>query len=576
MQESIHAKMPEVTFMPALLTRKGDAAPPKPSGSNRALGPLGSNVGSANTGSNTEPSSKTPVRMSVMSSVVAAMRQQVKADQKRQVEAREPRRLIAPTGWSTVNITSRAWIHNTAFFRDGPSLWESYIADVALFSAARAAVAEGRPLRVWSCGCSSGEELFTAQMIWRCWLAPVFGTRAPLFEGYGSDRDSSIIGTAHDEQYEWSEAALDCLPRELRDGYFEQAAAATSSSPATQFAFFDAEPAPRRFVLAQSARANCSFEVSDATVPCSDEGAKAASDGLFDIIFCRYSIFLYCSEDAARVALDAMMERLAPKGVLILGATDALPQGAITAHGLQRVKSLQHETREGTLRLEPNAWSRRMPVEGKELFAKDPRALPRVPSSDVDDGAREVAPACSSTSKGVGHLTTSDPAEALERSCTLREFRVNLGLSPRFALEEPPPPLLVSLSDRSIEILKASGNSSFYAKSLDSRAREYQRRRAERIDELQQEMRLAEEAELRRGLEEMHALQRAAMPKQLAEKLEARKPLVERLREEAALQEQRRRKMEEVTLAAIEARFGVSKSRGPRSKARRHRSQRDA
>ncbi|KOO31835.1 hypothetical protein Ctob_011206 [Chrysochromulina tobinii] len=388
-------------------------------------------------------------------------------------------------------------------------------------------------------------------MIWRCWLAPVFGTRAPLFEGYGSDRDSSIIGTAHDEQYEWSEAALDCLPRELRDGYFEQAAAATSSSPATQFAFFDAEPAPRRFVLAQSARANCSFEVSDATVPCSDEGAKAASDGLFDIIFCRYSIFLYCSEDAARVALDAMMERLAPKGVLILGATDALPQGAITAHGLQRVKSLQHETREGTLRLEPNAWSRRMPVEGKELFAKDPRASPRAPSSDVDD-------------------------EALERSCTLREFRVNLGLSPRFALEEPPPPLLVSLSDRSIEILKASGNSSFYAKSLDSRAREYQRRRAERIDELRQEMRLAEEAELRRGLEEMHALQRAAMPKQLAEKLEARKPLVERLREEAALQEQRRRKMEEVTLAAIEARFGVSKSRGPRSKARRQRSQRDA
>ena len=541
--------------MPALLTRKS-VAPPKPLGSNRALVPLGSNTGSNSERRATEPSSKTPVRLSVMSSVVAAMRQQEKADHKRQAEAREPRRLIAPTGWSTINITSRAWIHNTAFYRDGPSLWESYVADVALFSAARAAVAEGRPLRVWSCGCSSGEELFTAQMIWRCWLAPVFGTRAPHFEGYGSDRDRSIIGTAHDEQYEWSEAALDCLPRELRDGYFEQAAAATSSSPTTQFAYFDAEPAPRRFILAQSARANCSFEVSDATIPCSDEGAKAASDDLFDIIFCRYSIFLYCSEDAARVALDAMMERLAPKGVLILGATDALPQGAITAHGLQRVKSLKCKASEGTgtLRLEPNAWSRRVPEVTTSL-------------ASVDAGAREVAP---------GWSSTSDPEEALERSSTLREFRSNLGLSPRFALEELPPPLLVSLSDRSIEILKASGNSSFYAKSLDSRAREYQRRHAERIDELRQEKRLAEEAELRRGLEEMHALQRAAMPKQLAEKLEARKPLVERLREEAALQEQRRRKLEEATLAAIEARFGVSKSRGPRSKASRKRSQRDA
>ena len=543
--------------MPSLLlTRKSDAAPPKPLGSNRALVPLGSNTGSNSERRATEPSSKTPVRLSVMSSVVAAMRQQEKADHKRQAEAREPRRLIAPTGWSTINITSRAWIHNTAFYRDGPSLWESYVADVALFSAARAAVAEGRPLRVWSCGCSSGEELFTAQMIWRCWLAPVFGTRAPHFEGYGSDRDRSIIGTAHDEQYEWSEAALDCLPRELRDGYFEQAAAATSSSPTTQFAYFDAEPAPRRFILAQSARANCSFEVSDATIPCSDEGAKAASNDLFDIIFCRYSIFLYCSEDAARVALDAMMERLAPKGVLILGATDALPQGAITAHGLQRVKSLKCKASEGTgtLRLEPNAWSRRVPEVTTSL-------------ASVDAGAREVAP---------GWSSTSDPEEALERSSTLREFRSNLGLSPRFALEELPPPLLVSLSDRSIEILKASGNSSFYAKSLDSRAREYQRRHAERIDELRQEKRLAEEAELRRGLEEMHALQRAAMPKQLAEKLEARKPVVERLREEAALQEQRRRKLEEATLAAIEARFGVSKSRGPRSKASRKRSQRDA
>ena len=86
--------------MPALLTRKSDAAPPKPLGSNRALVPLGSNTGSNSERRATEPSSKTPVRLSVMSSVVAAMRQQEKADHKRQAEAREPRRLIAPTGWS--------------------------------------------------------------------------------------------------------------------------------------------------------------------------------------------------------------------------------------------------------------------------------------------------------------------------------------------------------------------------------------------------------------------------------------------------------------------------------------------
>ena len=68
----------------------------------------------------------------------------------------------------------QSWTYNTAFFRDGDSVWKDYVADQVLFAAARAALLAGgehgrpRPLRVWSCGCSSGEELFSTRIACEC------------------------------------------------------------------------------------------------------------------------------------------------------------------------------------------------------------------------------------------------------------------------------------------------------------------------------------------------------------------------------------------------------------------------
>ena len=63
------------------------------------------------------------------------------------------------------------WMHNTSFFRDGASTWD-FAADRILYGAVKAAMLQAhasnasrpRPVRVWSCGCSSGEELFTTRL----------------------------------------------------------------------------------------------------------------------------------------------------------------------------------------------------------------------------------------------------------------------------------------------------------------------------------------------------------------------------------------------------------------------------
>jgi len=444
-----------------------------------------------------------------------------------------PRRFISPTGWTTFSITSRAWIHNTSYFRDGPALWEVFVADVALFTVARRAMQRSASLRVWSCGCSSGEELYTAQMIYQRWVAPSLGAHAPAFEGCGTDRDKSIIATCCNKHYSWSEAALAGLPCELREAFFEEVpttatglgdeagAGANPVSGATNaslaFAFFDQLPVPRRFLLSERARAGCTFDVEDTTTVSSSE---QATSGAFDLIFCRYSIFLYSTEALARVALESIVDRLAPGGLLVLGASDNMPQGAPAAHGLQPLGSA-----------ELNVWQRR-----PTTAAPEPRA-----------SAEASAPAAACNALG----------EALAKAGSLSEFRQLIGLPARFSAEVAETPIGVRINQSSIDILRSSEMATFYDKPMAKRTLEYQRRQKERIDSLRVQRRQAEDDEIRRGLEERDALRTANSKRDILSDKGPRKPLLERLREEAEAQERRRRKLEEETLAQYGARWGT-------------------
>jgi len=308
----------------------------------------------------------------------------------------------------------RDWQHNTSFFRDGHATW-GCVANRILFHAARAAMLDPRPhtqhrprpLRVWSCGCSSGEELFTVRLAYEQWVLPTFVAaygHAPAFSGVGTDRSAKILETAQDEGSVYLAAELAEVPAYARHCFQEvpKEGPATPGSPSRTASssangLFSgggsggsaagtearAEAARRdlgreaRFTMASSVRRDLEWWVEDTCAESEASevrqsevrqsevrqsevrqseageplaggalaggalagGARHGGNGssphattLYDLILCRYSIFLYAADHGggvgARRAVTAMASRLTPNGVLLLGASDKMPNYA--------------------------------------------------------------------------------------------------------------------------------------------------------------------------------------------------------------------------------------------------------
>jgi chemotaxis protein methyltransferase CheR len=52
-----------------------------------------------------------------------------------------------------------------------------------------------------------------------------------------------------------------------------------------------------------------------------------APEGLFDLILCRNLVFTYFDDKVQRKTLRTLIDKLAPSGVLIIGALESLPGG---------------------------------------------------------------------------------------------------------------------------------------------------------------------------------------------------------------------------------------------------------
>src|ERR671924_515142 len=104
-------------------------------------------------------------------------------------------------------------INVTSFFRDPPA-WECLM-ESAL---PRLLKGPGSPIRVWSAGCSSGEEAYTVAIV----LAEALGTKEfqRRVKIYATDADEDALTVARQASYTVKE--LQAVREELREKYFDK------------------------------------------------------------------------------------------------------------------------------------------------------------------------------------------------------------------------------------------------------------------------------------------------------------------------------------------------------------------
>mmetsp|Transcript_13584 Transcript_13584/g.48271 ORF Transcript_13584/g.48271 Transcript_13584/m.48271 type:complete len:676 (-) Transcript_13584:69-2096(-) len=230
----------------------------------------------------------------------------------------------------------REWNKHTSWFRDAAT-WE-WLEAHALFRAAARAHAERRSIRVWSCGASSGEELLSLLLLYEQRVAPklaaALGT-APKLECFGTDRSAAIVEFAKSRGRCWTATDVATVPADVAKQHFRAEKGDRPLGPAN--APFSAHAPPAKGKAKKAWRlleedrlvSACRFAVEDLTA------VEVDADGgdFFDLVLCRYSVFLYSGDAGARRALKRIVARIAPFGTLVLGETCRLPQG--TAQALQ-------------------------------------------------------------------------------------------------------------------------------------------------------------------------------------------------------------------------------------------------
>ncbi|MFO0572569.1 MAG: CheR family methyltransferase [Polyangia bacterium] len=230
-------------------------------------------------------------------------------------------------------------INETYFFRE-PAHFAALV-ETALPARVRQGE-PGRPLRLLSAGCSSGEEAYSIAitMAERC---PDLLARASL---YGIDLSAASVRRAQKARY--SRWALRATPAELRERYFHR----------------DGE----EFQLIEPIRTTVRFEEGNLLEP-----DPLLPPGALDVIFCR-NVLIYFSERSMRLAVARMAEMLAPGGFLFLGHSETL-RGISSDFDQEHSHGTIFYRRRATV--PPRLLSQATPL----LFSPSGRSSPRAPSS---------------------------------------------------------------------------------------------------------------------------------------------------------------------------------------------------
>ena len=151
---------------------------------------------------------------------------------------------------------------------------------------------QGRPLRVWSAACSSGEEPYTLAML----LGEQWGERA--WEVFGSDISSRVLDKARSGLYPL-QGARGVTPAMLRSHCLKGVGA--------QDGWFLIDPALRQRV--HFAQINLNEKLPDV--------------GEFDVIFLR-NVMIYFQAETKRQVVSRLLAKLRRGGTFIIGHSESL------------------------------------------------------------------------------------------------------------------------------------------------------------------------------------------------------------------------------------------------------------
>ena len=182
--------------------------------------------------------------------------------------------------------------NETSFFRNPPQLtaFQEHVLGDILGRGSD----QGRTLRIWSAGCSTGEEPYTLAMI----LLQTLGARRPLWDIKitANDLSERVLETARRGVY--GDYALRTTPKELVQRYFETADGVNTVRP--------------------EVRSLVSF--SQINLKDADQIKRVERS---QIVFCR-NVMIYFDDDMRKRLVSAFYDNLLPGGYLVIGHSESL------------------------------------------------------------------------------------------------------------------------------------------------------------------------------------------------------------------------------------------------------------
>ncbi|AGC46919.1 chemotaxis protein methyltransferase CheR [Myxococcus stipitatus DSM 14675] len=302
--------------------------------------------------------------------------------------------LKSPTGAADLEgLISAVVVNKTDLFRDEVQLND--FRDHVL--APLVARAGGRPLRLWSAGCSTGEEVATLLM---------------LLAESGASPGSSVLGTDISEAALRRACSLSFTPEQLRR---------VPAGPRERYFM----PKGSRLALVSALRERASFQVHnlmDAPYP------RPPEEGGFDVVFCR-NVLIYFTVESFHRTVAALADSLVPGGTLVLSSSEPLLQVPPTLSVVRTTSAFFHvrvggpRSGEGTAapRDSRSAWEVARPQDGASVGGTRGPAGSDAPAPSEDPRPSSGRADASSTPGGRSPEGPAEPGHTLASAAAFTE-----------------------------------------------------------------------------------------------------------------------------------------------------------